>query len=170
MVTPRFAPRFLMAILLFSSFGAYSADADNVFADGFEPVAHLAIGTLATVTTTAPGENASGIFTATAGQKLTLATSENTFAGGVTLTLRQPSGDAIASLTVTTPTGWLDVFTLPVTGTYTVLIDPAGLQTGTVTFLLAPVPDNTGTTAIGAPTTVATTAAGDCLHPTAGRG
>ena len=49
-----------------------------------------------------------------------------------------------------------DVFTLPSTGTYTITIDPRDVQTGTMTFLLATVPDNTGTTAIGTPTTVST--------------
>ena len=53
------------------------------------------------------------------------------------------------------------MFTLPVTGTYTIVVDPRLQQTGTVTFVLMPVADNTGTTAIGTPTTVVTTTIGE---------
>ena len=43
---------------------------------------------------------------------------------------------------------------LPVTGTYTITVDPRDQQVGTLTFTLNAVPDNAGTTAIGTPTTV----------------
>ncbi len=58
-------------------------------------------------------------------------------------------------------TGFRDMFTLPVTGTYTSWSTRAISRPARVTFLLSPVPDNTGTTAIGTPTTVTTTTIGE---------
>ena len=43
---------------------------------------------------------------------------------------------------------------MPVTGTYTITVDPRDQQIGTLTFTLNPVPDDAGTTTIGTPTTV----------------
>ena len=40
------------------------------------------------------------------------------------------------------------------TGTYTITVDPRDALTGSLTFTMNAVPDNTGTTAIGTPTTV----------------
>ena len=60
----------------------------------------------------------------------------------------------VVGLFVDDPTGFEDVFTLPTTGSYRVDVDPRLQETGSVTFLLAAVADNTGTTAIGSPTTV----------------
>ena len=121
-----------------------------------------AIGTPTTITTTTIGENAERTFTGTAGQKLTLHVSGNTFnTDGVDLTVRRPGNTSVTSLFVDDPTGFRDVFTLPITGTYTVTVDPRGQQTGTLTFLLSPVADNTGTTAIGTPTTITTTTIGE---------
>ena len=68
-----------------------------------------------------------------------------------------PTASSVTSLFTSTPDAFRDVFTLPVTGTYTITVDPRDQDTGTLTFLLASVPDNTGTTAIGTPTTVSTT-------------
>jgi YD repeat-containing protein len=120
------------------------------------------IGTPTTITTTVIGENATRTFTGTAGQRLTMFVSDNTFnAEGVDITVRQPSGSSVMSLFVSGPTGFRDVFTLPVTGTYTVEIDPRAQQVGSLTFLLATVPDNTGTTTIGTPTTITTTVIGE---------
>ena len=66
----------------------------------------------------------------------------------------QPNGGPVASLFVSGPTAFRDTFTLPVAGTYTITVDPRDQLVGTVTFTLGAVPDNTGTTAIGSPTTV----------------
>jgi RHS repeat-associated protein len=86
----------------------------------------------------------------------------NTYtSSGVDIAVRNPSGSSVAGIFVQAATGFRDVFTLPVTGTYTVVVDPRLQQTGTVTFLLSNVPANTGTTAVGAPTTITTTAIGE---------
>ena len=99
------------------------------------------------------GENAVRSFAATAGQLVTLSVSGNTIVG-VDLTVRQPNGTTVAGLFVSGSSGFRDVFTLPVTGTYTITVDPRDQNTGALTFTLNAVPQNTGTTAIGTPTTV----------------
>ena len=68
--------------------------------------------------------------------------------------MRQPNGTFVAGLFVSGRRGSVDMFTLPVTGTYTITVDPRDQNTGALTFLLDAVPENTGTTAIGTPTTV----------------
>jgi hypothetical protein len=92
-------------------------------------------------------------FTATAGQSLTLSVTGNTIAGA-DMTVRSPSGAIIATLFASTATAFRDTFTLPATGTYAITIDPRDQLIGTLTFTLSGVPANTGTTAIGTPTTV----------------
>jgi RHS repeat-associated protein len=113
------------------------------------------IGTPTDIVTTTIGENATRTFTGTAGQRLTLAVSGNTFSDGVDLTVRPPGGgSAVASLSVFGPTGFRDPFTLPSTGTYTVTIDPRLQQLGSLTFLLANAP--AGLTAAAEPESDAT--------------
>ena len=120
------------------------------------------IGTASTITTTTPGEVAVRTFpTTSAGGRVTLSVSGNTFVGGVDLTIRDANGTTVGSLFVSQPTGFRDVFVLPVAGTYTITIDPRDQQTGSLTFLLAGVPENTGTTAIGSATSVSTTVVGE---------
>jgi hypothetical protein len=119
-----------------------------------------AIGTPTTVTIGTVGENAVRTFTATAGQLLTLNTAGNTIAGA-DISVLQPNGGTVATLFISTPTGFRDTFTLPVTGTYSIVINPRDQLVGSVTFTLNAVPANTGTTAIGAPTTVAIGTAGE---------
>src|SRR5207248_92555 len=95
-----------------------------------------------------------------AGQKLTMTVSANTISG-VDVAVHQPSGSTVASLFVSGSTAFKDAFTLPVTGTYTVTIDPQLQNTGTLTLILTTVPDNTGTTSIGTPTAVTIGTAGE---------
>ena len=113
-----------------------------------------------TVTTTTPGENAVRTFVGTAGQKLTLTVTGNTYTA-VDMTIRDPNGATVTSQFGSTATAFHDVFTLPATGTYTITIDPRLQLTGTLTFLLGSVPDNTGSTAIGTSTTVSTATVGE---------
>ena len=112
-----------------------------------------AIGTPTTVTIATIGETAVRTFTANAGQKLTLTATGNTIPG-LDLVVRQPNNSTVASLFVFGPTAFRDTFTLPVTGTYSILVDPRDQLVGTVTFTLGPVPNNTGVTALDTPTTV----------------
>ncbi len=119
-----------------------------------------AIGTPTTVTTTTVGEVAVRSFTATAGQRVTLSVTGNDIDQG-DVTVRNPSGGTVASLFVAEAMGFRDTFTLPVTGTYTITVDPRDPFVGTLTFTLNAVPDNTGTTVIGTPTTVTITTIGE---------
>ena len=111
------------------------------------------IGTPTTVTIGTIGEVAVRTFPATAGQKLTLTVTGNTIPVA-DITVRDPNGNTAAFLQASSPTAFRDVFTLSVTGTYTITVDPRDTQVGTLTFTLNPVPDNIGTTTIGTPTTV----------------
>src|SRR4029079_10294803 len=92
--------------------------------------------------------------------KLTLTLSSNTYPQ-VDVTVRDPNGVSVASQFASAADAFHDVFTLTVTGTYTITVDPRLQFTGTLTFLMAPVPDNTGTTTIGTSTTVSTTVIGE---------
>jgi len=96
------------------------------------------------VTTTVPGQNARLTFTGAAGQRVSLYLSSVSLTNSV-VTLQKPDGSTLASTSVGPPTGFVDVQTLPTAGTYTVLLDPAGIYTGSMTFTLYEVPaDLTG--------------------------
>jgi hypothetical protein len=111
------------------------------------------IGAPTTVTIGAPGGTAVRTFPGIAGQKLTLTVTSNSIAGA-DLTVRDPNGNIVATLFVSLAAAFRDVFTLPVTGTYTITVDPRDQLTGSLTFTFGAVPDNVGSTAIGTPTTV----------------
>jgi len=102
-------------------------------------------GSAVTVTTTVPGQKARLTFTGAAAQRVSL------FMSNVTVTssfvyLQKPDGSTLTSANVGPPNGFIDVQTLPTAGTYTILLDPIGLNTGSVTFTLYEVPaDLTGT-------------------------
>jgi len=112
------------------------------------------IGTPTTVAIGTIGEVAVRSFAASAGQNLTLTVTGNTIAGAQ-LTVRDPSGTFVANLFVSTATGFRDTFTLPVSGTYTITVDPSDQLAGALTFTLGAVPNDSGTTAIGISTKVA---------------
>ena len=126
------------------------------------------IGTPTTVTTTTIGENADPHVHRHRRPEARPATSSaNTFStDGVDIDVRA-TRQAVRRrrCSLDQPTGFRDVFTLPTTGTYTVVVDPRDQQTGTSRSCLAAVPDNTGTTAIGTPTTVTTTTIGENADP-----
>ena len=81
------------------------------------------IGTPTTVTIGTVGEVAVRTFTATAGQSVSLAVTGNTIAG-VDLTVLNPSGATVATLFASGATATRSAFTLAVTGTYTITVDP----------------------------------------------
>ena len=111
------------------------------------------IGAATTVAIGAPGGTAVRTFPGIAGQKVTLTVSGNSIAGA-DLTVRDPNGNTVATLFVSSATGFREPFTLPTTGTYTILADPRDQLVGTLTFIFGDVPNNGGSTAIGTPTTV----------------
>jgi YD repeat-containing protein len=106
-------------------------------------------GPAVTVTTTIPGQNAQPSFNGTAGQRVSLKISGVTLTGGngyVDVYIRKPDGTTLASSTfISSGGGYIDVQTLPVAGTYSILVNPQGTNTGSVTLTLYDVPaDSTG--------------------------
>jgi hypothetical protein len=107
-------------------------------------------GAPATVTTTAPGQNAQLTFAATAGQRVSLKISSVSYSSA-SAQLLDPSGVAVgAKVSFGTAGGFVDTRTLPSTGMYTISIDPPGMTVGSATFTLYSVPpDVTGTLTLG---------------------
>src|SRR6185312_9161974 len=123
----------------------------------------IGFGTPVTITTTAAGQNARYTFSGTAGQQMSMNLSNTTYTGcsAVVVNILQPSGASVGGTsTCANGSGFMDSITLPVTGTYTVLVNPQGTTTGSVTVLLNTFTDITGTISAGTPLTATTTVAG----------
>jgi hypothetical protein len=123
----------------------------------------IAIGTPLTATTTTAGQNARYIFNGTAGQQISMNLSGNTYVGcnAVVVSILKSDGSSVGNGGVCNgSTGFMDSITLPVTGTYTVLVNPQGTTTGSVTILLNTFADVAGTISAGTPLTATTTVAG----------
>ena len=88
------------------------------------------------------------LFNGTAGQRITLGMSEATFASSV-VSILKPDGTILASKTIDTNGGYLEDNTLPVTGIYTIVVDPDGTNTGSMKLTLLSVVDITGEINIG---------------------
>ena len=117
-------------------------------------------GTPLTVTTTAPGQNATYTFTGTINTRvslnLTAVSIEN-----LKVSVLKPDGTNLIVKTVGTSGGFGDPVKLPVGGTYKVFVDPQSSFYGSVTVGLYVVPaDTTGTLVLGTPLTVSTTVPG----------
>jgi len=122
----------------------------------------ITIGTPLTVTTTGIGQNARYTFSATAGQQISLMLTNSTYTGCIALntSILKPDGTTLGSTGTCGSSAFIDSVTVPVTGTYTVLVDPGGTATGSVTLQLNTFSDLSGTITIGTPLTVTTTGAG----------
>ena len=123
----------------------------------------IAFGTPITVTTTVAGQNARYTFNGTAGQQISLTLTNITYTGCISLaaSILKPDGTNLGSTSLCGATsGFVDSMTVPVTGTYTVLVDPGGTATGSVTLLLNTFTDISGTITPGTPLSVTTTTAG----------
>jgi uncharacterized protein YhfF len=122
----------------------------------------ITIGTPLTVTTTGIGQNARYTFSGTAGQQISLTLTNSTYTGCIALatSILKPDGTTLGSTSICGASGFIDSMTMPVTGTYTVLVDPGGTATGSVTLQLNTFSDISGTITIGTPLTVTTTGAG----------
>jgi len=103
-------------------------------------------GSAVTVTITAAGQNASLTFSGTATQRISLRLTSVTISNS-TVSIRKPDASTLTSLAgVGTGGGFIDVQTLPTTGTYTIVVDPQGAATGAMTLTLYDVPaDVSGT-------------------------
>ena len=121
-------------------------------------------GSAVTVTTTTPGQNATLTFNGTAGQRVALVLTNSTYSGciAVTDTIKKPDGTSLVSGMLCSASGFIDTVALPVSGTYTILVDPGGANVGSQTLTLIDVPANvvTSITPGGSPVTVTTTGIG----------
>jgi YD repeat-containing protein len=102
------------------------------------------------VTIAAPGQNAQLTFTATEGQIISLDHPGTVPLFGSSLTISKPDGTLFQD---TYGWSWSDhVYLVPVTGTYTININPSGASTGTINFALYEIPQPvTGTMTVGGP-------------------
>lgn len=88
------------------------------------------------VSLTRIGQTARYTFTGTAGQWVSLGLTSVTVSSG-NVTLLKPDGTSLATTSVGTGGGGLEPpSTLPTTGTYTIVLDPTGINTGSITVRL----------------------------------
>ena len=127
----------------------------------------MAGGAPVTVTTTVANENATLTFAGTAGQRVSLKVSGVTIGtsttGSIKVSITKPDGTAlVAATSMGTSGGYIDVKSLPTTGTYTILVDPQLAAIGSATLQLYDVPADLtpSITAGGAPVTITTTIPG----------
>jgi len=130
-------------------------------------------GAAVSVTTTIPGQNASLTFSGTTSQRISLQMTNVTIGTSsccsVRVSILKPDGTTLVSPQfVGTSGSFIDVQTLPATGTYTIVVDPQGTDVGGMTLTLFDVPaDPTPSiTAGGSAVTVTTTVPGQNARPT----
>ena len=117
----------------------------------------LTFGSPTSVTTTAPGQNAALTFTGAAGQRVSLKLSGVTMGTSTCCSSKvgilKPDGSSLVLGTLFgTSGGFVDTKVLPVNGTYTVVMDPQGMDVGSATATLYDVPpDVTGSLTVGGP-------------------
>jgi subtilisin family serine protease len=112
----------------------------------------IAGGPAATFATTAPGQNARISFDGRAGQLVSLKLSSVSIANSY-VSILKPDGTALGgNAYVGTSGGFLDARTLPVAGSYTILLDPQEASSGSATLTLYDIPgDLSGTLTLGGP-------------------
>jgi len=115
-------------------------------------------GAAVTVTNSTPGQNGTRTFTGSLDQRISLKVSSVTIGSSgicrVRVTIRKPDGSTLVANTCVPSSGaFFDTETLPVGGTYSILVDPVDDKAGSATLTLYDVPaDPTGTMTIGGPT------------------
>ncbi|MBR8279072.1 beta strand repeat-containing protein [Burkholderia vietnamiensis] len=126
-------------------------------------------GSAVTLGTTVPGQNMSLSFSGTAGQRVSLLTTNSSFPGCLwtSLYLNGPDGSHLAGSNLCS-NNFVGATTLPTTGTYTIAAYPNAGSTGSATFQLYDVPpDPTATiTPGGSPVTLGTTVPGQKMSLT----
>jgi hypothetical protein len=103
------------------------------------------------LTTTTPGQNAKATFTGVGGRGIALKIDGVSLTGTFQLSIKKPDGtDLVAATSYGGSGGFIDTKTLPVSGTYSIVVNPTGTATGSVTLTLYDVPPQiTGTIVAG---------------------
>jgi hypothetical protein len=96
-------------------------------------------GSSVTVTTTVPGQNGALTFSGSSGQRISLQGTSGTFWNGAYVNILNPDGTALFNGYMY-GSGFIDVQTLPSTGTYTIVVNPDNTGTGSLTLTLYDVP------------------------------
>jgi hypothetical protein len=112
-----------------------------------------------TATIVAPGQNARIGFDGQAGQRISLKLSAVTISGSF-VTILKPDGSAfVTNVYVGTGGSFVDTRTLPVAGSYAIVVDPQGTATGSMSLTLYDVPaDASGSLVVGGPSLTVTMA------------
>lgn len=99
--------------------------------------ASLTLGVATPVTLAAPGQRAVLSFAGTAGQRVSLQTSSpsGSLGSAMPISLLNPDGTTLLTTTLPLP-GLSAPTTLPVAGTYTVILDPSGVNVGSLSLTL----------------------------------
>ena len=118
-------------------------------------------GSAVTVNIPTAGDKATATFTGTAGQRVSLDITNSTIAS-MKISLLKPNGSQVFTVSATKTAKYVDTNTLPVNGTYKLVVDPNLDHTGHVTLKLYNVPpDATASMTVGAAgSTLATTVPG----------
>ncbi len=93
-------------------------------------------GTTVVPTLTVPGQRARYTFTGTAGQLVNVGVSSVSITSSA-VSMLKPDGTTLATTTIGTSGGSLDPSALPVSGTYTIVVDPTNVYTGSATLTLS---------------------------------
>lgn len=108
--------------------------------------------------TTRPGQNGRYTFAATAGQRYSVLPSSITVAGTSNVTVVQPDGKSLATLSVSTGSTQTIDFIAPETASYSILVAPALANTGQISIAL--LSDATGALALNGTATAVSLLAG----------
>jgi subtilisin family serine protease len=115
-------------------------------------------GPAVTITTRAPDENARLKFDGQAGRRVSLNFSAVTIPTSYVSILKPDGTPLVANVFVSSFGGFVDTQSLPVTGSYRIVVDPQGTATGSMTLTLYDVPpDSTGAIAPGGAAITTTT-------------
>jgi hypothetical protein len=123
-----------------------------------ESTGRLVSGGSQTVTISMVNKIALLVFDGTAGQRVSLHVTNSTLSdclGGSILRLHNPDGALLTTFAAVCTGSLLEPPVLPVTGTYTIVLDPRAASTGQVTLTLYDVVDLSGTITPGGPAVTA---------------
>lgn len=131
--------------------------------------ARMALGETRTIIVSAANRVALVVFDGAVGQRISLQAA-NTTISSTTVRIIKPDGSNLLNPTSLSGNWFVDTLTLPVTGTYTILVDPNSTFTGSLNLTLHNVPpDATATVTAGGPAvTITTTTPGQNANVTFG--